>query len=333
MADFKTLLKHSLPKNSDQVEGWASYTRDAMFAFGGTGPLKQKIIFLFGDRNTHELPALCKTRLRSPKDKRGILWPMNVQRHFGPLAEVAKNDLQWNEKTNTLVWRGTYTGEQHGSRLHTVVTYSGVKGVNLGITKWINKKFIFNGTAASQDDFVAYKQPTLTMSQLLTYKYLLAIEGNDVSSGLKWMLMSNSVVFMAEPTWESWAMEDWLEPWIHYIPLNKNHSDLLEKLQWAKDHDEQAKMIAQRATLFLHDLMDTDEWGIITSRIRQRYYQLYGDIGNPRYTRVCQAQGTAGRVRGKVWRRQDRGPMVYDKVRHRHTRAHGPLKQKSDTDS
>lgn len=47
----------------------------------------------------------------------------------------------------------------------------------------------------------------INRNELLKYKYLLSIEGNDIASGLKWMLLSNSVVFMARPEHESWAME------------------------------------------------------------------------------------------------------------------------------
>ena len=43
-----------------------------------------------------------------------------------------------------------------------------------------------------------------------------------MASGLKWMLFSNSVVFMAPPTKTSWAMEEKLVPYVHYIPLWQN---------------------------------------------------------------------------------------------------------------
>ncbi len=30
-----------------------------------------------------------------------------------------------------------------------------------------------------------------------------------------------------------------LQPWVHYIPFKADLSDLLEKIQWARDHDEE----------------------------------------------------------------------------------------------
>lgn len=53
----------------------------------------------------------------------------------------------------------------------------------------------------------------MTIEDMLTYKILIILEGNDVSSGLKWALYSHSVVMMTHPTLEtSWAMEELLEP-------------------------------------------------------------------------------------------------------------------------
>ncbi len=36
-----------------------------------------------------------------------------------------------------------------------------------------------------------------SMADQLKFKYFLSLEGNDVATGLKWMLLSNSVVFIA----------------------------------------------------------------------------------------------------------------------------------------
>lgn len=34
-----------------------------------------------------------------------------------------------------------------------------------------------------------------------------------------------------------------LQPWEHYIPIRADLGDLLEKIQWARDHDEEVMMI------------------------------------------------------------------------------------------
>ena len=70
----------------------------------------------------------------------------------------------------------------------------------------------------------------------------------------QWMLFSNSLVFMPPTTYISWAMESLLEPFVHYIPLKADLSDLEDMISWADNHPKDAQMIAERATLFVYDL-------------------------------------------------------------------------------
>jgi hypothetical protein len=77
------------------------------------------------------------------------------------------------------------------------------------------------------------------LKEALRYKYLLVLEGHDVADDLVWKLYSNSVVFMPPPTYVSWAMETMLEPWKHYIPVNR--TNVVERLLWAQSHPEQAR--------------------------------------------------------------------------------------------
>lgn len=41
---------------------------------------------------------------------------------------------------------------------------------------------------------------------------------------------------------------DYIKPWIHYIPIREDLSDLLEKLHWAEAHPREAKQISDQAT-------------------------------------------------------------------------------------
>jgi hypothetical protein len=95
----------------------------------------------------------------------------------------------------------------------------------------------------------------LRKKEILRYKVVISLEGNDVSSGLKWMLFSNSVVMMQPPTVTSWLMEELLEPWVHYIPLNQDGSNTEEMVKWVSENDLKARKIAERSTLFMYDLV------------------------------------------------------------------------------
>ena len=96
----------------------------------------------------------------------------------------------------------------------------------------------------------------MEMKELLNYKVLILLEGNDVSSGLGWSLRSNSVVMMPPPTMTSWLMEELLEPWVHYIPLNEHLDDVEEKMKWVRENDAEAEQIALHGKLWMLDLLE-----------------------------------------------------------------------------
>ena len=49
-------------------------------------------------------------------------------------------------------------------------------------------------------------------------------------------------------------MEELLEPWVHYIPINRDLSDVEEKVLWMLQHQAESQRISHRSTLFLLDL-------------------------------------------------------------------------------
>jgi hypothetical protein len=67
--------------------------------------------------------------------------------------------------------------------------------------------------------------------------------------------MSSSVLMIPPPTLTTWAMEELLKPWVHYIPLDASLGDAEEKMQWVLDHDRQAQQIAHRGSLWMKDMV------------------------------------------------------------------------------
>lgn len=104
------------------------------------------------------------------------------------------------------------------------------------------------------------KKTRTSVVEQLKYKYILNEEGNDVSTGLKWQLASNSVVFLAKPiTAVSFAMEDLLVPFVHYIPVKDDFSNVMEMLEWARSNDDTCKWISEQATKFMNHLWISDK--------------------------------------------------------------------------
>ena len=85
---------------------------------------------------------------------------------------------------------------------------------------------------------------------------------------------------MPRPYCESWLMESKLQPFIHYIPINNDMTNINEMVRWAEENTERTLFIAKHSTLFIHDLFfhpDAmhDEMSII-EKMMERYRLLYG---------------------------------------------------------
>jgi hypothetical protein len=111
------------------------------------------------------------------------------------------------------------------------------------------------------------------MEDLLKAKFLLIVQGNDLASQFYWTLASNSVPFMAEPTVESWLMESLVVPWKHYVPVQPDFSDLVDRVQWAISNPREAEIIAAAGRDYMMEFRDADR----EQRIRSTVLHAYSD--------------------------------------------------------
>lgn len=43
-------------------------------------------------------------------------------------------------------------------------------------------------------------------------------------------------------------IHDQIHPWVHYVPVREDLTDLMEKLEWAETHQDEARRISENAT-------------------------------------------------------------------------------------
>lgn len=222
-----------------------------------------------------------RERLKSGAPFQPIVWKLASHRHYGLLDQVAIKDKTWDEKKNMAVFRGQLTGslgyDKNASPISNCLKLSRCRLVyNHAHSTLVNA--LLTSTRGRLPEVVNGVQLTtssVTVRHLLRYKGIVMLEGNDVASGLKWALLSNSVVLMPIPKHTSWAMEERLIPWIHYVPLNDDAADVEEKMQWILDHESDAKRISYAATLWMQDLVyhpdaaQDDRW--IQEEMLRRY--------------------------------------------------------------
>jgi hypothetical protein len=184
--------------------------------------------------------------------------------HDKALQEVAQGvkDFPWDKKIKKAFWRGATTG---GS--FTLSNYKMFPRTQLVSLSRDNPHLIdagFTGFVQCENEKVKKKLRKFrgkykSVHDHLQYKYQVLVDGNTCAySRAIWQLFSNCVIFKQESPNIQWYYGA-LQPYIHYIPVANNLSDLVEKISWAQNHDLEIFRIMLRARDFaLQNLQQSD---------------------------------------------------------------------------
>jgi len=174
--------------------------------------------------------------------------------HMAEQTNAACLNSPWEMKINKLFWRGSGT-DAHYSINHwktpprgKLVYYSTIYPdlIDAGF-------FHFHPWHVDNlDQFwkVVGKKELLPLEEVPNYKYSIDLDGTTCSyPGFMWKLLMNVVVFKQDSEHEMYFYRQ-TKPWVHYIPVKRDLSDLLEKLAWAMKHDDEARKIAENGREF-----------------------------------------------------------------------------------
>ena len=70
------------------------------------------------------------------------------------------------------------------------------------------------------------------------YKYQVSVDGTVAAYRLPYLLAGDSVVLKQNSPYYEFFYKQ-LQPYKHYIPVKADLSDLLDRIQWAKEHDSE----------------------------------------------------------------------------------------------
>lgn len=213
--------------------------------------------YAFGDVvNIPDIPTIVKSRPIHGDIRNAVLLNLDKLRHF-----VFLNDpISYEEKDPRSIFYADMRGKPH--RIDFMEKYfehpkclCGDVSYHPSIPeKWYVKK--------------------LTLYQLLRYRYILTIEGNDVATNLKWVMGSNSLAVMPRPKYETWFMEGSLIPDYHYIEIKEDYSDLIEKMDYYNAHPEMAKVIISNANRYTKQFQDRKTERDISILVMRKYFEM-----------------------------------------------------------
>jgi len=192
--------------------------------------------------------ALCSNRDDS------ILVPdtdfLNSNGYLETKLEFMVNSPPWGMRKPLAFWRGNTTGIRVGEH------WSGLPRLQLcELVNSISNQEIFDvgvssfaqvsKNEAKEIQALGYVRGFVPMTSSAQYKYQIDIDGNSNAwSALFQKLLSGSAVLkITSPhSFRQWYYDE-LIPWVNYVPVKSDMSDLVEKIHWLINHDDEAMQI------------------------------------------------------------------------------------------
>lgn len=209
---------------------------------------------LFCDNDVTEAiprPAITKARrLDLPGAENGILFNMDTRLLF----HHPYDPIPFEKKIPKLLFRGQCAFKPRRLQL---------------IKMWSDSPFCDIADTSTPEG----KKKWMPIERQFAYRFILAPEGNDVSSALQWIMASGCVPVMTRPKVENWLMQSRLEPGKHYIEIADDFSDAEEKIQYYIDHPEEAKAIAGESRKWARQFFNEEREDIIKHLILRKYFK------------------------------------------------------------
>ena len=182
-----------------------------------------------------------------------------------------KKDMHWKDKINTMLWRGSTTGgfSRDGGwrRQHRQIVVTKLNALNKAkimvdankekseddVANWVVKEvppeeyvgaidvhFSHIGQCdgndcAAQKEFFGLEDGVAQQDHW-KYRHLLDMDGNAFSGRFYAFLKSKSLVYKMA-VFREWH-EEWIKPWVHYIPLSLRGEEILEAVRYFSTEQE-----------------------------------------------------------------------------------------------
>lgn len=246
-------LPLSCPPLSEHKRGKQKVYFFDTYRYTSLFPEEYQWSFLPGDIiEVPPIPTIVKSRPLGVDNRNSVVMKLDKVRHF----LFVTDKKAWRAKSDKIIFRGKVLDK--ACRINFMKQYYGHPMVDAGDV----------GKHAHE----AWRGEKKTIEEHLDYKFVMALEGNDVASNLKWIMSSNSIAVMPRPTCETWFMEGTLIPNVHYIEIAPDLSDLIERVNYYIQHPEEAELIIRHANEYVTQFFDEEREDLISYLVLERYF-------------------------------------------------------------
>lgn len=255
---LKTLTQLAPLPDLDFIVTYADGTREGYYLT----ERKEDQAPLFGWAKLRTTPFL----ILIPDWRSFSTWWFNDIRKIKEGKNYQGKRIPWEEKKESAFWRGQLT---NAVRLR-ICQISNERPDSIDAGLCFEKE--------TPEELIHLSKKGASYEEHLEYKYLPVIDGVMCTfPGYQWRLLSDSVPFKQESDQIQWFYRG-LKPYVHYVPVEDDLSDLIEKIGWAKNEDETCREIALRSTQFADaNLMFEDIYSYFYLALKK--YSEYQDFG------------------------------------------------------
>jgi hypothetical protein len=168
------------------------------------------------------------------------------------------HNIKWNDKINKCVFRGSATGcfiDDKNIRIKALklslensdLLDAGITSLNRKIKKNLNKPLQVISYKTQKVSFMAPEEK-------VKFKYILNLDGHVSAFRLGHELSLGSVILLPDSDYYLW-FSYLLKPFVHFVPVKKDLSDLISQIKWCISNDDKCKQIAENALEFYNKFL------------------------------------------------------------------------------
>jgi len=195
------------------------------------------------------------------------------------IVDAGLKKFPWSQKINKIYFRGSATGSDLRTadintipRIQFMNLSKGLSFVDAGLTSYSAHQWNAKALAKLRQNFALVK-PT-SPADSLAFKYLLDIDGNACTFSRKaWILYSNSLLMKPASNKIQWYSHKLL-PYVHYLPLNQDFSNLQQQYTWAESHQAEVIAITRNANALAAEVFSEEAVDSATLGAFAKYNKL-----------------------------------------------------------
>lgn len=221
---------------------------------------------------------------------------------FGQCSNIFNEfNISWELKIPIAVFRGSSTGcgVTIDSNIRLKLSYmSSLKKLDVdnlpyldaGITKWNYRPKKLKG-----EKYLKFLEstklpfslvPYMSIYDQSKYKYIINVDGNVSAYRLSDELNTGSVILLVKSKYRLW-FTPLLKPYIHYVPVKEDLSDIYIQISWCKNNDNKCREIANNAKEFYKKYLQRDG---IFDYLQSLLYKLKNNMGVYLYTYITPSE-------------------------------------------